>query len=82
MTWHKVMEVAHQGVTPIQLPGLGNRTPPKRDIPVAAANTPNPAINRPNTLSPRAIEQLLKLERSFRAAGGTAALLPAGPTNN
>jgi penicillin-binding protein 1A len=83
MTWHKVMEVAHQGVTPQILPGLGNRTlPPKRDIPVAAANTPTPVVNRPNTLSPRAIEQLLKLERSFRAAGGTAALLPTGPANN
>ena len=81
MTWHKVMEVAHQGVTPIQMPGLGNRTPPKRDVPVAAA-APNPNLNRPNTLSPRAIEQLLKLERNFRAAGGTAALVPAAPANN
>jgi penicillin-binding protein 1A len=79
MTWHRVMEVAHQGITPTQLPGLGNRTPPKRDVPVAATNAPNPNIKRPNTLSPRAIEQLLKLERSFRAAGGTASVTPATP---
>jgi len=76
LLFHKVMTQAHQGVTPIPMPGLPNRAPPKRDGPQAATTTTPVQINRPATLSPRAIDQLLKLERTFRAAGGTAAFIP------
>jgi len=71
MTWHKVMSVAHQGVTIIPLPGVKRETP-KPAAPNVAAAPQNPAINRNTTLPPRAIEQLLKLERALRDARGSA----------
>lgn len=74
MTWHKVMEFAHQGITPAPVPGVINRTPPKREVPQVAAGPQVPLVTRPVTLSPRAIDQLLRLEKVFRSAGGTAAL--------
>jgi len=77
MTWHKVMEVAHQGVKLNPMPGV-NRAAPKRDVPPVAQNQQSPVITRPATLPPRAIDQLLKLERTFRDAAGNASL----PQNN
>jgi penicillin-binding protein 1A len=73
MTWHRVMEVAHQGVKLNPMPGV-NRPAPKRDAPQVAQNQQNPAITRPAILPPRAIDQLLKLERAFRDAAGNASL--------
>jgi penicillin-binding protein 1A len=73
ITWHKVMEVAHQGVRPIPMPGV-TRPAPKRDAPPVAQNQRNLQITRPTILPPRAIEHLIKLERAFRDAGGTASL--------
>lgn len=71
MTWHKVMSVAHQGVKIVPLPGV-NRAAPKRDTPNVAAAPQNPSANRNATLPARAIEQLLRLERAFRDARGSA----------
>ena len=55
------------------MPGV-NRPAPKRDAPQVAQNQQNPAITRPAILPPRAIDQLLKLERAFRDAAGNASL--------
>jgi penicillin-binding protein 1A len=71
MTWHKVMSVAHQGVKIVPLPGV-NRAAPKRDTPNVASAPQNPSANRNATLPARAIEQLLRLERAFRDARGSA----------
>ncbi len=76
MTWHKVMSVAHQGITPAPLPGV-NRPAPKRDAPNAPATAQTPARNRATTLPPRAIERLMRIERAMRDAGGTVSLPPA-----
>ncbi len=76
MTWHKVMSVAHQGVTLLPMPGV-NRPAPKRDTPNVAATTQSPAINRTTTLPPRAVERLMRIERALRNAGGTVSLPPA-----
>ncbi len=79
MTWHKVMSVAHQGVTLQQLPGV-KREPPKRDMPNVAAAPQNLLRNRNTTLPPRAIERLLKLERALRDARSSAGV-PAADSN-
>jgi penicillin-binding protein 1A len=76
MTWHKVMSVAHQGVAILPMPGV-KRDAPKRDTPNVATAPQAPSINRATTLPARAIERLLRLERAFRDAGGTASLAPA-----
>jgi penicillin-binding protein 1A len=73
MTWHKVMTVAHQGVKPVPLPGV-HREPPKRDSPSDASVLQSPATSRNATLPPRAVEQLLRLEKAFREARGSAAV--------
>lgn len=77
MTWNKVMTVAHQGIVPLPIPGV-NRAPPKRDGPNVAATQQGPEVNRATTLPPRAIEQLLRIERALRDAGGTASFAPNG----
>jgi penicillin-binding protein 1A len=76
MTWHKVMEVAHKGVTIVPMPGV-NRAAPKRDAPNVAATPQSPAINRAITLPPKAIERLMQIERALRDAGGTVSLQPS-----
>jgi penicillin-binding protein 1A len=70
-----VMSIAHQGITPLPLPGV-NRAAPKRDVPNVAAANQTPAINRATTLPPRAIERLMRIERALRDAGGTASIPP------
>jgi len=71
MTWHKVMSVAHQGVKIVPLPGV-TRAAPKRDTPNVASAPQNPAANRNATLPPRAVEQLLRLEKALRDARSSA----------
>ncbi len=75
MTWHRVMEVAHQGTKLIPMPGV-ERPAPKRDAPQVAQNQRPLPISRPAVLPPRAIDQLLKLERAFRDAAGNASVTP------
>jgi penicillin-binding protein 1A len=90
MTWQKVMAYAHQGVEPKQIPGLINAPVPRVDEPkVASAESEFPTAKRPITLSPRAAERLLRIEKLLRdatpatvaptaaAPGRTAAALPA-----
>jgi penicillin-binding protein 1A len=75
MTWHKVMSIAHQGVVPLQIPGV-KREAPMRDMPNVSAVNRTPDINRATTLPPRAIERLMWIERALRDAGGTASIPP------
>jgi penicillin-binding protein 1A len=67
MTWHKVMTFAHQGVKPVQLPGV------KRNMPSIVSAQGNPIRSRNGALPPRAVEQLLKLERALRDVRSNAA---------
>ncbi len=73
MTWHKVMTVAHQGVTIVPLPGV-KRDAPKRDTPNVASSPDTLSRTRNSTLPPRAVEQLLKLERALRDARSSAGI--------
>jgi len=79
MTWHKVMTVAHQGVPIIPLPGV-KRDAPKRDTPNVASAPQTQDRLRNGTLPPRAIEQLLRLERAFRDARSNAGI--SAPNEN
>lgn len=67
MTWHKVMTFAHQGVKPVQLPGV------KRNMPNIVSAQGNPIRSRNGALPPRAVEQLRKLERALRDVRSNAA---------
>jgi penicillin-binding protein 1A len=73
MTWQKAMAYAHQGVAPLPVPGL-NGTPPSTGQPLVAANPDQPAERRPTTLSPRSVEQLLRIEKLLREAVPVAPL--------
>lgn len=76
ITWQKVMTFAQQGVKLVPLPGV-RREPPKQSSPnvIYALDLQN--AGRSDRLPPRAVEQLLKLERAFRNARGSAALTPS-----
>lgn len=79
MTWQKVMAYAHQGIEPKYIPGIGNQPAPKLDETPSPIEVPGLEANaRPVTLSPRAADRLLQLEKSFREA--PALPLPTGPT--
>ena len=91
MTWQKVMSYAHQGVEPKQIPGLINAPVPRVEEPkVAATDSEFPTAKRPITLSPRAAERLLRIEKLLRdaapavplptaAAPGRTAATPLAP---
>ena len=77
MTWQKVMAYAHQGVEPKQIPGLINAPTPRVDEPkVASAESEFPTAKRPITLSPRAAERLLRIEKLLRDAAPAPAAAP------
>ena len=77
MTWQKVMAYAHQGVEPKQIPGLINAPTPRVDEPkVASAESEFPTAKRPITLSPRAAERLLRIEKLLRDATPAPAAAP------
>ncbi len=80
MTWQKVMAYAHQGIELKFIPGVGNVPAPKLEEPPAAVQVSGLEANeRPVTLSPKAAEDLVRLERLLREAGPLPAR-PAGPT--
>jgi len=78
MTWHNIMEYAHQGIELKQLPGLP--VPPARqpevvaDAKSKAADQPPP---RPITLSKRGAEILARVERMMDDATRALGPLPA-----
>jgi penicillin-binding protein 1A len=77
MTWQKVMAYAHQGVEPKPIPGLGAAPVPRLEEPKG----PDPAFpvaKRPITLSPRAAERLLRLDKLLRDSAPVAPTPTAG----
>jgi penicillin-binding protein 1A len=77
MTWHAIMEYAHQGIDIKQLPGLP--VPPARPQLVADsgkknAETPPP---RPRLLSKRAADVLVNIEHTMDEANRALGPLPS-----
>jgi penicillin-binding protein 1A len=89
MTWHTVMEYAHQGIEIKPLLGLPPPAPITHPTPVASAekgkgDTPPPPV-RPTVLTQRGAEILVRIERmmedvsrALAASGSTVSELPAG----
>jgi penicillin-binding protein 1A len=68
MTWQKVMAYAHQGIEIKPIPGVSSPIP-KIEEPPAMVNVPGLAsAERPVTLSPRAAERLVALEKLLKEA--------------
>ena len=79
MTWQKVMAYAHQGVEPKLIPGVINAPVPRVEVPkVASTESEFPTARRPITLSPRAAERLLRIEKMLRDAVPAVPLPTAG----
>jgi penicillin-binding protein 1A len=80
MTWHTIMEYAHQGIEIKQLPGVP--VPPARQQPAVAANAKaksgEPPPPRPAVLSKRGADVLVRVERLMDDA--QRALGPSIPT--
>jgi len=80
MTWHAIMEYAHQGIEVRQLPGVA--VPGERKQPaVAAANKKNPDEQqapppRPTLLTKRGADVLVRIERLLDEANRSLAPLP------
>jgi penicillin-binding protein 1A len=73
--WQKAMAYAHQGITPASLLGVEG-APPRTGAPQVAATGGEAIARRPTTLSPRAVERLLRIEQLLKSA----APLPAPPS--
>jgi penicillin-binding protein 1A len=79
MTWHTIMEYAHQGIEVKQLPGVP--VPPARQQPAVAdakSKSNEPAPPRPAVLSRRGADILVRVERMMDDA--QRALGPSIPT--
>lgn len=79
MTWHTIMEYAHQGIEVRQLPGVP--VPPARQQPAVAdakSKSGDPAPPRPTVLSKRGADILVRVERMMDDA--QRALGPSIPT--
>jgi len=85
MTWHAIMEYAHQGIEIKTIPGV---PPLQRKEPLIAANTAankksEPLPERPPSLTRRAADILVRVERMMdeatRALPATAPAAEAGP---
>src|SRR5690606_7909608 len=78
MTWHAIMEYAHQGIEIKTIPGV---PPLQRKEPLIAANTATKKSEalpeRPPTLTRRAADILVRVERLMDDA--TRALPPTAP---
>ncbi len=79
MTWHTIMDYAHQGIELKQLPGVAV---PERQQQVAARVTRSddktPTARRPTLLSKRGAEALVRLEKLLDEA--SRAMTPLRPT--
>jgi len=78
MTWHAIMDYAHQGIEVKQLPGIP--VPTRQQPLVAEAKTKQPTEApppRPTTLTRRAADVLVRVEHAMEDAA--RAMLPAGP---
>lgn len=79
MTWHTIMEYAHQGVELRQLPGVA--VPERQQQVATRATRPDdktPAARRPTLLSKRGAEALVRVEKLLDEA--SRAMTPLRPT--
>jgi penicillin-binding protein 1A len=68
LTWQKAMAYAHQGIEPAPLLGLEGAPPRIAGSPQVAATGGEAIARRPTTLSPRAVERLLRIEELLKRA--------------
>jgi penicillin-binding protein 1A len=82
MTWHNIMEYAHQGIEIKQLPGVP--VPPSRPQAVAAKSKKNepPPPRRPTVLTKRGAEILSRVERMMDDANRTMGPLRPSVSSN
>jgi penicillin-binding protein 1A len=85
MTWHDVMEYAHQGIELKTIPGVGPNPPPSAPAVADAAKNGEAAL-RPAVLTQKGAQILLRVEREMEEAAhalvavpGTADATPAAP---
>ncbi|WP_370455266.1 transglycosylase domain-containing protein [Pseudolabrys sp. FHR47] len=79
MTWHTIMEYAHQGIELRQLPGVA--VPERQQQVATRATRPDdktPAARRPTLLSKRGAEALVRVEKLLDEA--SRAMTPLRPT--
>jgi penicillin-binding protein 1A len=79
MTWHTIMDYAHQGIELRQLPGVA--VPERQQQVAARASRPDdkaPAARRPTLLSKRGAEALVRVEKLLDEA--SRAMTPLRPT--
>jgi penicillin-binding protein 1A len=85
MTWHSIMEYAHQGIELKQLPGI---PVPARELPAAAAQakakpgTEQPPPPRPTMLTKRGADVLARIERQLDDANRALGPLPTTASND
>jgi len=81
MTWHSIMEYAHQGIEIKQLPGV---PVPARALPAVATSKSNepPPPPRPTVLTKRAAEILARIERKMDEANRAMGPLPPTSSND
>ncbi len=82
MTWHEIMEYAHQGIELKNLPGLAPNPAPTAPV----AQTPAGDAVRPAMLSYKGAQVLVRVERlmeeASHALAPTSALRPAADTGS
>jgi len=86
MTWHEIMEYAHQGIELKTIAGVGPNPPPS--APTAAADAGEAAL-RPAVLTQKGAQVLLRVERMMEdasralvASGAPSGTSDAGPVIN
>jgi penicillin-binding protein 1A len=73
MTWHDIMEYAHQGIELKNLPGLAPNPAPTAPV---AQNTAKGETARPAMLSYKGAQVLVRVERMMEEASHALAALP------
>jgi penicillin-binding protein 1A len=78
MTWHTIMDYAHQGIELKQLPGVA--VPPARQQPVVAdakSKSDQPPPSRPTVLTKRGADILVRVERMMDDANRALGPVPS-----
>jgi penicillin-binding protein 1A len=78
MTWHSIMEYAHQGIEIKQLPGIPVPVRPQQKVASAKSKADETPPPRPTTLSKRGAEILVRVEHMLDDAN--RAMTPLRPT--
>jgi penicillin-binding protein 1A len=78
MTWHEVMEYAHQGIELKTIPGVGPNPAPSAPAAVADASKGSEAL-RPAVLTQKGAQVLLRVERIMEEAARALMATPGSP---